>query len=227
LAAVLRTTRSIPVIFTEVSDPVAQGFVASLARPGGNITGFSAFEFTVGGKWLDLLKKMAPSLTRAAVMFNPDTSPQSSLFLRSIEAAGPTLGVEVMAAPVRTRTDIENALDTLSHQPNSGLMLPTDTFTVVHNEMIVALVGRHKLTAISASPLFVRSAGLMTYTVDFEPQFRQAAFYVDRFFKGTHLGDLPVQLPTKYSLLVNLKTAAAYGIEVPLPILMSVDEVVE
>jgi len=227
LTAVLRATRSIPVMFIQVSDPVAQGFVASLARPGDNITGFSAYEFSIGGKWVDLLKKMTPSLARVGVMSNPDTAPQSALFLRSIEAAASSLGVEVSAAPVRTPAEIEQAIGNLSRQSNSGLILTTDTFTTVHQELIISLTARHRVPTIAASPSFVSKGGLMAYTVDYEPQFRQAAFYVDKFFKGTKLADLPVQTPTKFTLAVNLKTAAALGIEVPLPILMSIDEVVE
>jgi putative tryptophan/tyrosine transport system substrate-binding protein len=227
LAAVLRATRSIPVVFLQVSDPVAQGFVASLAHPGDNITGFSAYEFSVGSKWVDLLKKMTPRLARVAVMSNPDTAPQSALFLRAIEAAAPALGVEAKAAPVHQVDEIRRTIENLSQQPNSGLMLPTDDFTTVHQALIIELVSRHRVPTIGANLSFVRNGGLMSYTVDYEPQFRQAAFYVDRLFKGAKLADLPVQLPTKFTLAINLKTAAALGIEVPLPILMSVDEVIE
>ena len=227
LTAVLRATRSIPVIFIEVSDPVAQGIVACLARPGDNITGFSAFEFSVAGKWLDLLKQMTPSLARVAVMSNPDTSPQSALFLRAIESAAPTLSAEVIAAPVRSDAEIESAIEDLSRRPNGGLILPTDTFTLVRYDQIGALAARRRLPSIAASRAYVQQGGLMSYDPEFEPQFRQAAFYVDRFLKGTKLADLPVQLPTKYTLTINLKTAAAFGIDVPLGLLMSVDEVIE
>jgi putative ABC transport system substrate-binding protein len=227
LTAVLRATRSIPVVFVQVSDPVAQGFVKSLARPGDNITGFSIYEFSMGGKWVDLLKQMAPSLARVAVMSNPDTAPQSALFLRSIEAAGPSLGVEVAAAPVHNVAEIERAIENLSRQPNSGLVLPTDTFNTLHQDLIIALMRRHRLPTIGASATFVKSGGLMYYGADTEPQFRQAAVYVDRFLKGTKLADLPVQLPTKFTLAINLKAAAALGIDVPLGLLLSVDEVIE
>jgi putative tryptophan/tyrosine transport system substrate-binding protein len=225
LTAVLRATRTIPVIFLQVTDPVTQGFVASLARPGDNITGFAAYEASVGGKWLDLLKKMAPNLARVAVMFNPDTSPQSALFLRAIEAAAPVLGVELITAPVHNSAEIERTIENLSRQPNSGLMTLTEM--TPHNPLIVSLVARHGLPAISGSNSYVTDGGLMSYTVDYEPSFRQAAFYVDRFFKGAKLADLPVQLPTRFKLVINMKAAAALGIEVPLPILMSVDEVIE
>src|SRR5262249_25775203 len=204
LTAVLRATRSIPVMFIQVSDPVAQGFVASLARPGDNITGFSAYEFSIGGKWVDLLKKMTPSLARVGVMSNPDTAPQSALFLRSIEAAASSLGVEVSAAPVRTPAEIEQAIGNLSRQSNSGLILTTDTFTTVPQDLIISFTARDRVPTIAAPPSFVTNGGLMAYTVDYEPQFRQAAFYVDKFFKGTKLADLPVQTPTKFTLAVNL-----------------------
>jgi putative ABC transport system substrate-binding protein len=227
LTAVLRATRSIPVVFLQVSDPVAQGFVASLARPGDNITGFSAYEFSMGGKWVDLLKQMTPGLGRVAVMSNPDTAPQSALFLRSIEAAAPLLGVEVAATPVHNAAEIERAIESLSRQPNSGLVLPTDSFIDVHHDLIIALTVRHRLPNIAASQVFVRHGGLMSYNINYDPQFRQAAVYVDRFLKGTKLADLPVQLPTNFTLAINLKTAAAFGIDVPLALLLSVDEVIE
>src|SRR5262245_61567399 len=201
LTAVLRATRSIPVVFLQVSDPVAQGFVTSLARPGDNITGFAAYEFSMGGKWLDLLKKMVPNLARVAVMFNPDTSPQSALFLRAIEAAAPALGVELIAAPVRNTAEIERTIENLSTQPNSGLMMLTEL--TPYNALILSLVARYRLPAISGSNSYVTDGGLMSYTVDYEPPFRQAAFYVDRFFKGAKLADLPVQLPTRYKLVIN------------------------
>jgi putative ABC transport system substrate-binding protein len=227
LTAALRATRSIPVVFTLVSDPVAQGFVASLARPGDNITGFSAYEFSMGGKWVDLLKQMAPSLARVAVMSNPDTAPQSALFVRSIQAAAPLLGVEVAATPVHNAAEIERAIENVSHQPNSGLVIPTDGFMTVHQDLIIALMGRHRLPTISANLSFAKNGGLMFYGIDYDPQFRQAAVYVDRFLKGTKLADLPVQLPTKFRLAINLKAAAALGIDVPMGLLLSVDEVIE
>jgi putative ABC transport system substrate-binding protein len=225
LTAVLRTTRSIPVMFLQVTDPVEQGFVASLERPGDNITGFAAYEASVGGKWLDLLKKMAPNLLQVVVMFNPDTSPQSALFLRAVETAAPALSMEVTTAPVRNAAEIERTIENLSRQPNSGLMMFTELTS--YNALILSLLARHRLPAISASNSYVTDGGLMSYTVDYEPHYRQAAFYVDRFFKGTKLADLPVQLPTRFKLLINMKAAATLGIEVPLPILMSVDEVIE
>jgi putative ABC transport system substrate-binding protein len=227
LTAVLRATRSIPVVFALVSDPVAQGFVASLARPGDNITGLSAYEFPTGAKWVDLLKQLAPGLVRIAVMSNPDTSPQSALFLPSIAAAAPLFGVEVAAAPVHTVAEIERTIENLSHQPHSGLVLPTDGFTLVHRELIITLARRHQLPNIGAEPLFSKLGGLMSYFADYDPQFRQAAIYVDRFLRGTKLADLPVQLPTKFTLSINLEAAMTLGFDVPLGLLLSADEVIE
>src|SRR5205085_463072 len=161
LTALQQLTRTIPIVFAQVSDPVEQGFVASLARPGGNITGFTAYEFSIGGKWLDLLKQMVPGLRRVAVMFNPDTSSsQSQFYLRSIEAAAASLGVEVMTAPVRDTADIQTAIENFSRAPNGGLIFPTNAFTLLRRELIVDLAARHRLPAIYFNENFVRSGGL-------------------------------------------------------------------
>jgi putative ABC transport system substrate-binding protein len=225
LQALMRATRTIPIVFLQVSDPVAQGFVSNLAHPGGNITGFSAYELSMGAKWVDLLKQMAPSLTRIAVMFNPDLSPQSKLFLRSIETAAPGFGVRALAATVHDADEIENAMTSLAREPNSGLLLPAP-FTV-HEDLIVALTARHGLPAISSSPSYVSKGGLMSYSVEFEPQFRQAAIYANSILKGTRPGDLPIQLATSFKLVVNLKTARTLGIEVPMGLMLRADEMIE
>src|SRR5262249_50931975 len=163
LTEIRQATSTVPVVFVQVSDPVEQGFVASITKPGGNLTGFSMFEFSVGGKWVDLLKEIAPSLARVAVMFNPDTSPQSKFFMRSIEAAAPLHGVQVIAAPIRTTTEIESALQDFSRQPNGGLILPTDTFTRLRSKLIAELAERHRLPSISAYDGFSKDGGLMYY----------------------------------------------------------------
>ena len=225
LQALMRATRTIPIVFLQVSDPVAQGFVSNLAHPGGNITGFSAFEIPMGAKWVDLLKQMAPSLTRIAVMFNPDVSPQSKLFLRSIEAAAPGFGVRTLAAPVHDTAEIESAMANLAREPNGGLLLPAP-FTV-HEDLIVSLAARHRLPTISSSPVYASKGGLMSYTVEFEPQFRQAAVYADRILKGTKPGDLPIQLAATFKLVVNLKAARALGIEVPMGLMLRADDMIE
>jgi len=228
LRALLPAAKTIPIVFVVVSDPVAQGFVSDLAHPGGNITGFAAYEFAMGGKWVDLLKQMMPNIKHIAVMFNPDTAPQSKLFLSSIEAAAPGLGVQVVAAPVHDETEIARAIEAASSEPDGGLLFPTDTFTSVHTDLIVKLAARYRLPAIySNSPAMVRDGGLMYYGIDFEPQYRQVAVYVDRILRGAKPGDLPVQLATSFKLIVNLKTARELGLEVPMGLMLRADEMVE
>jgi len=229
LAVIQEGTSTVPVVFVQVSDPVEQGFVASLTKPGGNLTGFSQFEFSVGGKWLDLLKEITPGLARVAVMFNPDTSPQSKFFMRSIEAAAPSLGVQVIAVPVRATADIEPAIESFARTPNGGLILTSDTFTRLRHKLIADLAARHRLPSISAEEPFVRDGGLMYYgaSVNVLEQMRQAANYVDRILKGTKPGDLPIQRADKYTLIINLQTAKALGLTVPLPLSGLADELME
>jgi putative ABC transport system substrate-binding protein len=229
LTVVRDATNTIPVVFTRVSDPVAQGFVASLTRPDGNLTGFGAYEFSIGGKLLDLLKEIAPGLARVAVMFNPDTSPQSKFYMRSIEAAGQSLGVQTMAVQVHATGDIEPAIENIAHQRNCGLILTVDAFTVLRQQLIVDMANRHRLPSIATSIDFVKNGGLMnyTYTFDLVDVFRQAAGYIDRILKGEKPADLPVQTPTKYELVINLKTAKALGLTVPPMLLARADEVIE
>jgi putative ABC transport system substrate-binding protein len=227
LAALQQATRTIPVVFTEVSDPMAQGFVSNLAHPGGNLTGFSAFEPSIAGKWLDLLQQFSPSIVRVAVIYNPDTSPQSKLFMRSIEEAAPSFAVEAIATQVHTTADIEAAMDRFSAQPNSGLIFPTDTFTMMHSDVIIALPKRYRLPAVYGVARHVRNGGLMFYGPSFADQFRQSAFYVDRILKGGKPGDLPVHEPTKFSLVINVAAAKALGVEVPLSLMMRADELIE
>src|SRR5262245_43607457 len=165
LTVIQQATSTVPVVFVQVSDPVEQGFVASITKPGGNLTGFSAYEFSVGGKWVDLLKEIAPSLTRVAVMFNPDTSPQSKFFMRSVEAAAPSHGLQAIATPVRTTTEIEAALQNFSRERNGGLILPTDTFVRLRSKLIAELAERHRLPSISSYDGFAKDGGLMYYGV--------------------------------------------------------------
>jgi ABC-type uncharacterized transport system substrate-binding protein len=229
LTVIRQATSTVPVVFVQVSDPVEQGFVASITKPGGNLTGFSMYEFSVGGKWVDLLKEIAPSLARVAVMFNPDTSPQSKFFMRSVETAAPSHGVQAIAAPVRTTTEIEAALEDFSREPNGGLILPTDTFTRLRSKLIAELSERHRLPSISSWDGFARDGGLMYYgaNVNLPDQYRQAAIYVDRILKGEKPSDLPVQRAVKYTLVLNLRTAKALGLTVPLPLTGLADEVIE
>jgi putative tryptophan/tyrosine transport system substrate-binding protein len=227
LTALLRQAPTMPIVFVQVSDPVAQGFISNLARPEGNITGFSSYEFSIGGKWVDLLKQMAPSLVRVSLMFNPDTSPQSKFFLSSVEAVRSSLGVEVIAAPVHNTADIERAIETLSRQPNGGLILTTDSFLQLHSKLIVDQTARHRVPAIYNERNFTAIGGLMSYGIDYDSIFRQAAIYIDRILKGVKPVGLPVQGPTKFTLIINVTAAKALGIEVPTSLLLRADEYIE
>jgi len=227
LAALQRLSPTAPIVFLQVSDPVAQGFVVNMAHPGGNITGFASYEFSIGGKWLDLLKQLVPTVRRIAVMFNPET-PQTRFFLQAIQAAAPKLDLSVSTLPVQGFEEIEPAIAGFSRQPNGGLILPTDPFIAVHRKHVIELVARYRVPAISnAAMSFVQDGGLMSYGPDDTEQFRQAAVYVDRILKGAKAGDLPIQAATKFSLAINLKTARTLGIEIPLSILLTADEQIE
>jgi len=229
LGIMLQATHTVPIVFVQVSDPVAQGFVSNLAHPGGNVTGFSAYEFSIGGKWLDLLKQIAPKLARVAVMFNPETSPQSKLFLPAIEAAAPSFGVQVVAVPVSVNADIEQSIESFARQPNGGLILPTDSTTRLRHKLIAELAARFRLPAISAFSEFPMEGGLMYYGnfAGLVDEYRRAASYVDRILKGAKPADLPVQAPTKYELVINLKTAKALDLAIPESLLARADEVIE
>jgi putative tryptophan/tyrosine transport system substrate-binding protein len=209
-----------PIVFVLVSDPVTQGFVSNLARPGGNVTGFSNYEFSIGGKWIDLLKQIAPGLARVNVLFNPD-------FLNSIQKAAPLLGVESTVAPVHEVADIERAIESASRQPNTGLIFPPDAFLIVHGPLTVDLAVRHRVPSMYTDRSYPQMGGLMSYSADYESQFRQAAIYVDRILKGAKPGDLPVQAPIKFSFVINLKTAKVLGLTVPQTLLVAADEVIE
>jgi putative ABC transport system substrate-binding protein len=228
LTALLRLGPATPIVFTVVSDPLVQGFVTNTARPGANITGFANLEFTIGGKWLDLLKQIAPGIDHVAVMFNPETAPQTRFFMSSIESAGRTLGgVRVAATPIESAAGIESVVAHLAEQPNGGLIIPPDSFADAHRAVLVATASRYRVPAIAARPDFVGAGGVMSYVADLNEQFRQAAVYVDRILKGTKPGDLPVQAPAKFSLSINLKTARDLGIEIPLSLLLIADEQIE
>jgi putative ABC transport system substrate-binding protein len=227
LTALLRTTRTIPIVFVQVSDPVAQGFVSNLTHPGGNITGFTSFEPSIAGKWLDFLKQAVPGLARVAVIFNPDTSPQSKLFVPVVKASASSFAVEVIVIPVYAIADFEPAIADVSRYPNSGLIFSPDQFAYSHRGLILELVARYRVPAIYASEAFARDGGLIYYGFDQEIQFRQAAIYADRILKGANPGDLPIQQPTKYPLIINLTAARTIGIEMPTGLLLRADEVIE
>jgi putative ABC transport system substrate-binding protein len=227
LAALQRATRTVPIVFVNVSDPVEQGFVPNLTHPGGNITGFANPEFSIAGKWVDLLKQMAPSIKRVAVIFNLETSPQSKRFVSAAEVTAPSLGVAVMAAPVHSTAELETVLARLAGEPHIGLIFPVGVFTRLRAKLIVETMARHRLPAIYAEETFTSEGGLMYYFADTSEPYRLAPFYVDRILKGTKPGDLPVQLPNKFKFIVNRKTASALGIDVPLGLLLAADEVIE
>jgi putative ABC transport system substrate-binding protein len=227
LAAFLKATSTIPIVFVSVSDPVGQGFVASLDKPGGHITGFTAFEFSMGGKWVELLKEVAPSIRRVAIVFNPKTAPYFSLFIRSIETAATTFGVEAVAAPVHDLTEIESVITGFAREPNRGLICPSDSYTSTHRKPIIALAERYKIPAIFSWREFVTDGALIGYGIDRVDMYRRSPAYVDRILKGTKPADLPVQQPTKFELAVNLKTAKTIGLEVPPQLLARADEVIE
>jgi putative ABC transport system substrate-binding protein len=216
LTALALQMRPIPIVFVAVSDPVGQGFVASLARPGGNATGLTFFEFSVVGKMLDVLKQIAPGVSRIAPPF-----------VRAIEAAAPTLSVELIKVPVRSAAEIEPALATFARQGGNGLIGLPDPFTNAHRDLIVGLAARYRLPAIYILRSFVAAGGLISYGVDVTDLFRRAAPYVDRILKGAKPADMPVQQPTKFELAVNLKAAKALGLDVPFSLLARADEVIE
>jgi ABC-type uncharacterized transport system substrate-binding protein len=226
LTALALLMRPIPIVFVAVSDPVGQGFVASLARPGGNATGLTFFEFSVVSKMLEVLKQIAPGVSRVALAFNPDNL-STPPFVRAIEAAAPTLAVELIKIPVRSAAEIEPALATIARQGGNGLMGLPDPFTNAHRDLIVSLAARYRLPAIYIQRAFVAAGGLISYGIDVTDLFRRAAPYVDRILKGAKPADLPVQQPTKFELAINLKAAKALGLEVPSSLLATADEVIE
>jgi putative ABC transport system substrate-binding protein len=228
LAAVQQATKTIPIVFVSVADPVTQGFVSNIRQPGGNVTGFSLLEFSLGGKLLNLLKEIAPGLKRVAVMFNPGTAPYLKFFVPVFDAAARPLGVQVIPLPVLTESEIEPALMEFTREPNGGLMLLGDSFTRLHHKEIADLAGRYLLPSIATNGI-ASVGGLMDYgpSFDLARHFVQAATYVDRILKGAKPGDLPVQAPTNYKLIINLKTAKALGLNVPLPLRGLADEVIE
>ena len=226
LAAVEQATKTIPIVFVLIYDPVAQGFLSNIRQPGGNVTGFISNEFSLGSKWLNLLKEIAPGLKRVAVLFNPDMVPYFKFFLPVFDAAVGPLGVQVITLAVLTESDIQPALREFAREPNGGLMLLGDSFTRLHHKEIVDLASRYRLPSIAPADLAV-AGGLMDYGPNFARHFGQAASYVDRILRGAKPGDLPVQAPTKYEMVINLKTAKALGLDIPPTIYALADEVIE
>jgi ABC-type uncharacterized transport system substrate-binding protein len=222
----LQATRTVPIVFAVVADPVGAGFVESLARPGGNTTGFTVFEYGIAGKWLELLKEIAPNVTRMAVLRDPATPTGTGQF-GAIQSVAPSLGVEVNPINVRDAAESESAVTAFARSSNRGLIITASGLAVIHRDLIVKLAAQHRLPAVYFDRPFVTAGGLVSYGPDQVDQFRRAAGYVDRILKGEKPADLPVQAPTKYELVINLKTAKALGIEVPPTLLARADEVIE
>jgi putative tryptophan/tyrosine transport system substrate-binding protein len=231
VAALRRETRSIPIVFAQVSNPLGAGFVESMAHPGGNITGFTNFELTIGGKWLEALKEIAPRVTRSAIISNPDNASQGG-FLGAIEVAAASLGIQVVPVALRAaaepeRTITERAIDAFAREPNGGMIVLPDFITINLRQPIVTLAARNRLPTVYPFRFFATTGGLMSYGVDQIEQSRQAASYVDRILKGAKPADLPVQAPTKFELVINLKTAKTLDITVPPSLLARADELIE
>ncbi len=229
VAALQRETKTIPIVFLIVSDPVGSGFVASLPRPGGNITGFINIESSLGGKWIEVLKELVPSVTRAALMFNPDTATYFKYYLEPFEAAARLRGVEPIAAPARTAADIERVIASLTEQPDAGLAVMPDVAlsTQKNRDLIISLAARRRLLTIYPYRYWVSDGGLVSYGIDQVDLFRRVPTYIDRILKGAKPAELPVQLPTRFELAVNLKTATALGLTIPESFLLRADEVIE
>ena len=226
MSAMLQATRTVPIVFVIVPDPVGSGFVDSLARPGGNATGFMQFEYSLTGKWLELLKQIAPNVTRVAVLRDPAIVSGIGQFA-VIQSVAPSIGVDVNAINLRDAGEIERGVTAFARSANGGLILTSSALSARHRELIIALAARYKLPAVYSRRYFVTSGGLISYGVDFLDQYRLAAGYVDRILKGEKPADLPVQTPTKYELVINHKTAKALGLEVPPSLLARADEVIE
>jgi putative ABC transport system substrate-binding protein len=226
LVPLLQATRTIPIVFTIVPDPVGAGFVDSLSRPGGNATGFSQFEYGLSGKWLELLKEVAPGVTRAAVLREPGLTAAIAQFA-ALQAVAPSLRVELVPLNLRDAAGIERSIAAFARSPSDGLIVTSGPLAAVHRELIIAAAARHKLPAVYALRFMAASGGLISYGPDFIDQYRRAAGYVDRILRGEKPADLPVQAPTKYELIINLKTAKALGLVVPPALLARADEVIE
>ncbi len=226
-AALKEATSTIPIVFNLVNDPVGQGFVASLSRPGGNVTGFTFIDFPLIGKWLELIKEIAPGVRHVTLMFNPDTTPFYPAFLRELEAVHKSLSVELSASPVRDEAEVEAAITALAREPGGSLIAAPDAFINNHRRVIMTLTERRRLPAIYGFRQFAREGALISYGPDTADIVRRSAGYVDRILKGERPADLPVQAPTKYQLVINLKTARALGIEIPPALLAHADEVIE
>ena len=226
-AALLQQTRSIPIVFAIVTDPVGSGFVESLPRPGGNVTGFTNFESTMAGKWLELLKEVAPRIDRVAFLFSPATGPHFKYFLNPLKFAAASFAVQAIAAPVRDTTELESVMAAQAHEPKGSLIVMPEAFTVAHRVEITSLAARYRLPTIYPYRSFAELGGLLSYGTDLTDNFRRAAGYADRILRGTKPSELPVQAPVKFELVINSKTAKAIGLTIPESFLVRADEVIE
>jgi putative ABC transport system substrate-binding protein len=226
-AALLRYTRTIPIVFVVVSDPIGSGFVASFARPGGNVTGFTNIEPTMAGKWLELLKEIAPRVTRVAFLFNPATAPYAEYYLSPFKAAAASVAMEAIPTPVRNTSELESAIAAQARTPNAGVVVMTDAFLVTHRAKITSLAAHYRLPAVYPFRDFIEVGGLLSYGNDLYDNFQRAATYADRILKGATPNELPIQAPVKFELVINVKTAKALGLTIPPSLLLRADEVVE
>jgi putative ABC transport system substrate-binding protein len=227
LAAVRNETSTIPIVFVVVGDPIGQGFVSSFAHPGGNITGFTAFEFAIGAKWLELIKEIAPGLGRVAFIFNPEAGPFAEKFVQSIEPLAQSLGVRLMVTPTRDAREIDGALAGVSGEPKGGVIVSPDAFTTANRRLIISQAARYRSPAIYPYRYFAIDGGLLSYGHNAKEPWRRAPTYVDKILKGTSPADLPIQQPTKFELVINLKTAKALGLTIPAQLLDRADELIE
>jgi putative ABC transport system substrate-binding protein len=227
LAALRRETSMIPIVFAMVTDPIGQGFVASLAQPSGNVTGFSDFDVSMAGKWLGMLTQVAPPVARVSILYNPATTPYAGLMVRAIEQAAPAFAVATQIAACRDDAEIESMMAALAREERGGLLVLTDIFNIVHRDAIVASATHHRLPVVYFDRSFIAAGGLMSYGIDYTDLFRRSATYIDRILNGAKAADLPVQQPTKFELVISLKTAKARGIELSPTLLATADEVVE
>jgi putative ABC transport system substrate-binding protein len=225
--ALLRQTRTIPIVFANLSDPIGSGLVASFAQPGGNVTGFTVSEPTQSGKWLELLKEIAPRVARVAMLFNPATAPYAEYWLNPFKRAAASFAVEAISAPVRDAPELDSVLAAQAREPNSGLIAMPDSFTINYRVEITSLAARYRLPAVYPFRFFAEAGGLLSYGVDLADNFGRAASYVDRILKGEKPSELPVQAPVKFELVINLKAAKALGLDVPLSLQQRADEVIE
>jgi putative tryptophan/tyrosine transport system substrate-binding protein len=227
LAAISQQTRAIPIVFANVADPIGQGFVSSLAHPEGNVTGFTSLEFSIAAKWIEILKEFSPSLTKVALMFNPETAPYFPSFLGPIETAASSFAVKTIITPVHDAADVEHTISSFGHELNGGIVVVPSAFVTIHRQLIFEQVARNRLPAVYGFSYYAYSGGLISYGINVRDMYIRAASYIDRILKGEKPAELPIQAPTKFELVINLKTAKTLGLTVPQSLLARADAVIE